>query len=219
MNHYEEGKAENRHQAGLMLAQKFVRNRFINGVVVGIPHGGVCVASAVADRLQFPLEIMPCRTIKDPSDPAKDIGSVSIDDIYYHDCPFGVPQDYLYFQMVRLRNEIKYDNEFYYGNDDQLEFTGKTVILVDDLLTSPDTLMAALMTIRKQQPVKILVAVPFVEAEAARVVQSACDEFSFIKMKQRINSATEFYDEFPAVDEWEARELLQQSKTELAEVL
>lgn len=217
MTYTDEYTAESREYAGKMLAQKFVRNNFLDAVVVGIPNGGVCVASAIAERLQLPLEILSCRAIKNPSDPSKNIGAVTVDDVYYQEFPQGMPQDYLYFQVVRLRNEIKYDNEFYYGNNDDLDFAGKTVILVDDILTSPDALMAALMTIRKQRPSKIIVAVPFVEAEAARVVQGACDEFTFIKMKQRINSPKEFYSEFPVVNEWDVRELLWQSKAELIE--
>ncbi|HZY79612.1 MAG TPA: phosphoribosyltransferase family protein [Cyclobacteriaceae bacterium] len=217
MEQLNETRAEDRDYAGKMLAQKFVRTRFIDGVVVGVPHGGVCVASPIAERLNLPLEILSCRTVKDPSDAAKSIGSVSANDVYYHDCPVGLPQDYLYFQLVRLRNEIKYDNEFYYGRNNQLDFAGRTVILVDDILKSPDTLMAAIMTIRTQRPAKVLVAVPFVEAEAARIVQAACGELVFIKMKQRINSPSEFYNNFPDVDEWAVRDLLWHSKMELVE--
>lgn len=219
MEYYNEDRAENRENAGQMLAQKFARNHFNNGIVVAVSPGGMSVASVIAARLDLPLEMMACRTIKDPSDSAVNIGAVSADDVYYHDCPYGTPQDYLYFQMVRLRNEIKYETEFYYGVDKQYDFTSRVVILVDDMLTSPDALIVSLNSIRKQRPAKLIVAVPFVQAEAARMVQAACDEFAFIKMKQRINSPSEFYAEFLPVDEWRTRDLLWQTKVDLAEAV
>ena len=219
MEYYNEDRTENRENAGQMLAQKFVRNHFNNGTIVAVSPGGMSVASVMAERLDLPLEMMACRTIKDPSDPAANIGAVSADEVYYHDCPYGTPQDYLYFQMVRLRNEIKYENEFYYGVDKQYDFAGRTVILVDDTLTSPDALIVCLNSIKKQRPAKVIVAVPIVQAEAARIVQAACDEFVFIKMKQRINSPLEFYAEFQPIDEWKTRDLLWQTKVNLAEAV
>jgi len=210
-------RASSREYAGRMLAQKFVRNHFTDAVVVGVPHGGMCVASAIARRLGLPLELMLCRSIEDPSDVSKHIGSVSAGETYLHDCPHSLPQDYLYFQTIRLKNEIKYDNEFYYGGHAYNSFEGKTVILVDDILTSADTLMACIVEMRKQRASKVIIAVPFVEAEAARQIRAVCDEFEFIKMKQTIHSPTEFYDQFPVVSDWEVRDLLHRSKSSLVE--
>jgi len=218
MEYYIEERAENRENAGQMLGQKFVRNNFKDGVVVAISPGGMLVASTIAERLHLTLDIVGCRLIKNPADPAMNIGAVSADEVYYHDCPYGTPQDYLYFQMVHLRNEIKYEKEFYYGSDKQYDFAGRTVILVDDILTSPDALLVCLNSIKKQRPAKLIVAVPFVQAEAARVVQAACDEFVFIKMRQRIDSPSKLYENFPVVDEWLARTLLWETKIDLAEV-
>ncbi len=217
MDQIDEIKVENRDLAGKMLAQKFVRNHFLNPLVVGASAGGMVVAEAIADRLHIPLEVTFCKRIEDPSDSSKSIGSVSANEVILHDCPRSVPQDYLYFQTIRLRNEMKYDNEFYYGDDNYPSFEGKTVILVDDMLTTPDTLLACLTEIRRTA-LKVIVAVPFVEAEAARRIQSLCDDFLFIRMKQRINSPAEFYNEFPEVSPWEVRSLLREQKMDLVEI-
>lgn len=218
MGYHIEERAESRENAGQMLAQKFIRNHFKDGVVVAVSPGGMLVASTIAERLHLALDIVSCRAIRNPADPSLNIGAVTADEVYYHDCPYGTPQDYLYFQMVQLRNEIKYESEFYYGIDKQYDFAGRTVILVDDILTSPDALIVCVNTIRKQRPAKLVVAVPYVEAEAARIIQAACDEFVFIKMRRRINSPSEFYANFPVVDEWVARKLLRETKMVLAEV-
>lgn len=217
MEQQNELRAKSREYAGKMLAQKFVRSHFLNAVVVGVPHGGVSVAAAMANRLELPLELMLCRSIEDPSNTSRHIGSVSAGEAYFHDCPYSLPQDYLYFQTIRLRNEIRYDNEFYYGGDGYNSFEGKTVILADDILSSSDALMACIMEMRKQNASKIIVAVPFVEAEAARQIQGVCDELVFIKMQKTIHSPLEFYDEFPVVSDWDVRNLLQSSRLAVVE--
>lgn len=211
--------AANRENAGHMLAQKIVRTRFADGVVVGITPGGLSVASGIADRLNLPLEMMSARFIKDPSNSEKVIGAVNSNELYCHDCPHSMPQDYLYFQMLEQRNQIRYDGEFYYGHMKEHDLARKTVIVVDDMLTSPDKVMVSLTSIRKHRPAKLIVAVPFVQAEAARIVQSACDEFVFIKMKQKINSPAECYKDFSPVDDWSARRALWQSTAELVEAV
>jgi putative phosphoribosyl transferase len=204
--------AFNRENAGILLAGKLTEFDHTNTVVVGVPHGGVCVAAEVADRIHCPLEVMMCRKIKDPSNESKTIGSVSAGEVLMHDCEHTIPQDYLYFQAIRMRNEIKYETDFYYGDNPSLDLEYKTVILVDDILLSADTLMACIQEIRKRRALHIIVAVPFVETEAARIIQREADEMVFLKMQQHIHSPTEYYKEFADVGEWKVRELLRRGK-------
>jgi orotate phosphoribosyltransferase-like protein len=57
-------RLQNRTEAGVLLSRKLAAYKNSDAVVVGIPHGGVCVASAIADILSLSLEVMPCRKIK-----------------------------------------------------------------------------------------------------------------------------------------------------------
>jgi putative phosphoribosyl transferase len=207
--------ALNRENAGILLAGKLTEFAHTNTVVVGVPHGGVCVAAEIADKIHCPLEVMMCRKIKDPSNESKTIGSVSASEVLLHDCEHTIPQDYLYLQAIRMRNEIKYENDFYYGDKSNLDLEYKTVILVDDILLSADTLMACIQEIRKRRALRIIVAVPFVETEAARIVQGEADEAVFLKMQQHIHSPNEYYQEFADVDEWKVRQLLHRGKSNL----
>jgi putative phosphoribosyl transferase len=218
MEQPEETRIKNRQSAGTMLAKKLAGTYMTNAVVVGIPHGGVCVASALADQLQLPLEVMPCRKVKDPSNGARNIGSVSANEVVLHDCEQSLPQDYIYFQTIRLRNEIKYENDFYYNNGAELNFEYKTVIVVDDILRSADTLIACIREIRSRRALKIIVAVPIAEAEAARIISAEADDFVCLKLKQSIGPANEYYEEFPPVKEWTVRDLLRRAKRQLVPV-
>lgn len=213
-----ESKVQDRKMAGKLLAAKLHTFSLTNSLVVGVPRGGACVAEQIAEQLHLPLELMVCRKIKSPANQLTDIGSISANEIYIHDCPFSVPQDYLYFQTLRLRNEIRFERDFYYGNDRGAEIEYKTVILVDDLLTSADSLMACIRDIRNQKPLRIVVAVPFATTEAARIVQAEVDDFICLKLKQSIVSAEEFYEDFGPVNDWSVRRLFQKAKGKLVSV-
>lgn len=208
-------KIQDRQTAGILLARRITQLQLNNAIVVGVPHGGVSVASAIAGELNLPLEIMVCRKIRNPANYSRNIGSVSAQQVYLHDCPHSLPQDYLTNQIQRLRNEIISESHFYYGKPSQVCFEYKTVIVADDVLTSPDTLMACIKEIRTQQPLRIIVAVPFVEAEAARIIQGESDDFIFLRIQQSIKSPKEFYNDFSMVRDWDVKDCLRRSKGEL----
>ena len=130
----------------------------------------------------------------------------------YHDCSYDIPQDYIYHQQVLLQNAIRYEQNFYYDDLPTETLLYKTIILVDDLLMNSDTMLACLRSLRKQRPLKIVVAVPIVAAEAALAIRSEADDMVFIKMQTRINLANDFFTEFPKVDRESVRELLLKSK-------
>lgn len=203
---------QDRSQAGKFLSRRLSRYKNSNAVVVGIPHGGVCVAAAIADGLNLPLEVMPCRKIKHPVDKTQNIGSVSSNEAWVHDCPYDVPQDYIYHQMVLIRHAIDYQSKFYYGDIAPIPITGKTVILVDDILQSSDTMMACLRSLRKQNPVQIIVAVPIVSAKAGRMIKAEADDIVFLQMGAEVTSGENYFADFPQIDDNKVREMLTRSR-------
>jgi putative phosphoribosyl transferase len=205
-------RLRDRAEAGYQLSQLLTEYKNSNGVVVGIPNGGVPVAAAIAEALSLPLEVMPCKTIKHPADAKENIGSVSVDDVFVHDCSHSIPQDYIYHQIVLLRNAISYARRNYYGLFKPQSLQYRPVILVDDFLTKSDKMMACLRSIRKQNPIKIVVAVPIVATEAARVVAAEADDIRFLKMETSPGRADSYFADFSKVDEDTVRWLLEASR-------
>ena len=203
---------QNREDAGYQLSKTLSEYKSNNAVVVGIPHGGVCVASVIAEALALPLDVITCRKIKHPADPKRSIGSVSEDEVFIHDHSHTIPQDYVYHQILLLKNSIIHEKKKYYGSVKPQSFRYKTVILVDDVLSTIDTMMACLRSIKKQKPLKIVVAVPIVAAEAARMVRAEADDLKFIKMETVLNSPLEYFAEFPRVDDGKVKTLLHPSR-------
>jgi predicted phosphoribosyltransferase len=199
-----------REQAGSLLSRKLEGYRNTNAIVIGIPHGGVCVAAPIAESLSMPLQVMSCRQINHPADPKRSIGSVSPAEACIHDDGFhNIPQDYVFHQIALIRGVFRYERKLYYGDNNPPSVQYKTVIVVVDVLKSSDALLACLREIKKQQPLKVIVAVPVAAAEAARVVRSEVDDIVFLQLEPSISSARMFFMEFPKVDENRVKELLE----------
>ena len=209
-------RLQDRKEAGVLLSRKLAAYTNSDAMVVGIPHGGVCVAAVIADLLSLNLEVMPCRIIKNPGDSRNNIGSVSAEDVFIHDCPHTIPQDYIYHQIALLRNAIAFENKEYYGSGKPASFRDKVVILVNDILESSDTMIACIKGIKKQDPLKVIVAVPLVTAEAARIVSSEADDLVFLDMKTSIGSPGDHFIDFPMIDETIVKEILRSSRKKLS---
>lgn len=184
---------KDRAYAGALLGRRLLEYARSQAVVVGIPHGGVIVASALADALSLPLWVMPCHTIRHPVDKRRSIGSVTADEAVLHDCPYDVPQDYIYHQMALLRNKIREENLLYHPQSQPVALDKKIVILVDDVLHTSDTMMASLRAVKKLQPLKIIVAVPYISVEAARAIKEEADDITFLWMRATIREDEQFY--------------------------
>ena len=205
-------KIQDRQSAGRALAEKIAQLQIADAVVVGVPTGGVVVAASIAEELGLPLEVMSCKTIQNPTDRSKYLGSVGSEETFFHDRPRKIQQDTLNLQVATLRNKIRHQQEFYYGSDAQVVLGSKTVILVDDWVTSSDELVACLLEIRAQRPLQVIVAVPFIEVDAAEMIQSQADKLVFLHSPHAIESPLDFYNNFPRIDDWLVRSLLKRSK-------
>jgi len=202
------GLLQSREEAGHLLSHKLEGYKNSNAVVVGIPYGGVCVAAAVAESLSLPLDIIACRKIKHPAENKRCIGSVGAKDVVVHDSSQTIPQDYVSHQIALLRSVIQYEHKLYYPDSSPASLRYKTVILVDDILKSGDAILACLLEVKRQQPLKVIVAVPVVTAEAARLVRAQVDDIHFLRIMPVIHSGNDHYANFPKVDESKVKELL-----------
>lgn len=211
----ETSRVLNREEAGLLLSSKLQAYNNTNAMVVGIPSGGTVVAASLAKALHLDLEVLPCRRINHPADNSKSIGSVSLNEVVIDPDLHDIPQDYISHQIAVIRNALRKEADVFMRGKSTDSFHFKTVIVVDDILRSGSTMLACLKDIRKQQPLKLIVAVPFVSAEAARVVGEVADEVVFNKMKPGIGFGEEYYKEFPNVEERQVKALMEGAKKEL----
>lgn len=205
-------KLQGQEEAGLILGQKLKEHEKTDAVVIGIPHSGVCVAATVAKYLSLPLEVIPCQRLKHPANDRKNLGSVGITEVFLYDNTGCVPQDFVAHQIAMLKIANMAEQSFYHENNPQLPLKYKTVIIVDDLLKSSEVMLACINEIKKQKPLRIIVAVPIVSAEAARIVSAEVDDTIFLRMEQEVGHARNYFANYTRIDKDQVKKLLDGSK-------
>lgn len=182
-------------------------------ILMAVPGGGIHVGYYLAHQLHLALEAIPCKKIKHPADNNRTIGAVSSESVVIHEEDHCIPQDYIYHQIQLLRHVIQGKISKYYGSLEQPNLKNRTVMLVDDLIRTGDTMLACLRTIRKQQPAKIIVVTPAVTPEATRAIASEMDELVYLTIEPTIQAMGNLYADFPNVPDEEVISMLQLSRT------
>ena len=208
-------KFEGRQHAATLLAERLFPYRNTDAVVVAIPNGGIPVGYHLAKQLQLPLVAMACKKIQHPGDPSKTIGSVSSDEIVMHEVGQDIPQDYIYHQIMMAQRSMKAEDERCNQPGPLTCLKDKTVILADDFLKTGDTMLACLKAAQKQQPGKIIIAVPVATPEAINAFAGKVDEIVYLISEPGLAQVSKWFDEFPQVAESEVSLLMDKARKEL----
>jgi len=205
-------KIHDRHQAGILLSQKLKAYRREDTVIAAVSRGGVVVAQPVAFNLHVPLEVVPCKRINHPSDEGKTIAAVGLNNVMIYSHVRDLPQDYIQHQVVTLQTKLRKEMEYYQEDWDSISIEGKHVVVIDDLIITGNTMMACVLELRQRKPASVVVATPFITAEAHFFLEEFVDEIIYVRMETQLASPLDFYDVFAAVREEEVKDLLDDSK-------
>ena len=82
--------------------------------------------------------------------------------------------------MEKEKRELERRERIYRGNRAPPKVQGRAVILVDDGLATGSTMRAAVAALRKQQPSRIVVAVPVAALEALRDASHNTNEMGWL---------------------------------------
>jgi putative phosphoribosyl transferase len=108
-------------------------------------------------------------------------------------------------------HELERRERAYRDGRDLPEFTGKTVILVDDGLATGSTMRAAALAVREHHPARIVVAVPVAAAETCDEFRSEVDEIICAVTPRPFHAVGLWYDDFSQTSDEEVRGLLVQA--------
>ncbi len=202
-----------REQAGHLLSRKLMAYKNTNAIVLAVSYGGAPVAFWLANLLNLMFDVMPCRKIIHPGNSSKTIGAITVDDVYMHEDIENIPQDYVFHQIEILRNSLKQERLFFDSLKPHSSLRDKVVILVDDVLINSDVMVASLRDIRKQSPLKIVAAIPFVIAEAASNVAKETDDLIYLQKEYGAQCVRDLHMSFPNVSREDVKNLLKESQS------
>ena len=166
---------ENRYDAGRQLAAKLTSYKNDNVIVLAIPNGGVPIAVPVALELGAELDLVIARKLPIPLLPEGGFGALADDGapIFNQEVlkRFPMNEHQINFQIQKVRSDIRQRSLLYRGTRPLPGVAGKTAIIVDDGLASGYTMMAAVESVRRRGPRRIVVAVPVASATAVKEVE------------------------------------------------
>jgi predicted phosphoribosyltransferase len=125
----------------------------------------------------------------------------------------GVTQGYIEEETTRLRKKLKQRYNQYYKHRSPVNLKDKTVIIVDDGIATGNTLLATVEQVNKQNPKKIVVAIPVAPSSSIGKFKNNpnVDETICLLVPYNFQAVGQFYKNFEQVSDQEAIALLEGS--------
>ena len=200
-----------RKEAGQALAGRLSNYKNEEGVVLGIPRGGIPIGYEIAQALDWPLDVALSKKIGHPTNKEFAIGAVSLNG-YVINPDVPVSREYLETEIDRIRQTLLHNYHKYLHEQDPLVLTNKTVILTDDGVATGHTLLSVIDLIRKDKPRKLVVAVPVSAREAIRKVEEVADEVICLSAPEDFRSVGQYYETFDQVADETVADLLHERR-------
>jgi len=202
-----------RRDAGARLAQTLRHYRGApNAVVLGLPRGGVVVASVVSRQLGLPLDVLVTRKLGTPGNPELAMGALCetgyrfLNEDVIRSC--GVRADQLDEAVAREQAEIRRRVARYRQGRPLVDVAGKTVVLVDDGLATGATFYASLAALRAWGVGRLVAAVPVAPFDEQDELTARVDEVALLAAPSPFYAIGQFYEDFAQLEDDEVIETL-----------
>jgi predicted phosphoribosyltransferase len=183
-----------------------------NAVVLGIPRGGVVIAQKLAESLECDLDIVLSHKIGAPGNPELAIGAVCEDGKLFVDKVISsyVSADNAYIEQEKTRQLQQMSERVRRCRDvlAKVPLKGRVVIIADDGVATGATIQAALWAVRKEEPAKLIAAVPVGPSDTMSKIAKDADETICLRMPQLFGAIGRFYLQFDQVEDEELMEIL-----------
>lgn len=206
-------KFSNRYEAGKILAsqlQMYSKNPDV--IVLALPRGGVPVAFEIAKSLSVPLDVFIVRKLGVPGHEELAMGAIASGDIvifnedifqYLHISKSDVQKVIQSEQQELRRRETTYR-----GKKPFPSIMNKMIILVDDGIATGATMRAAITALKKQNPKKLIIAVPVAASSAIDEISTLADEIICPIKPLHFYAVGAWYDDFSQTTDEEVFKLL-----------
>jgi putative phosphoribosyl transferase len=120
----------------------------------------------------------------------------------------GLSEDEVQRVIQQELRELERRDREYRGDREPPQLGGKTVILVDDGLATGATMRAAALAVRRENPARLVVAVPVAAEETCDAFRDVVDEIVCGITPKPFRAVGLWYEDFSQTTDEEVRELL-----------
>jgi putative phosphoribosyl transferase len=187
-----------RRDAGRRLAEHLIEYQGKDAIVLAIPRGGVPVGYEIALRLGADFDVIIPRKIPIPWNPEAGMGAITDDGTMVLNesmiKSLRLSREEIERHAEEVRQEILRRISIYRPPEVKPpSVTNRPVILVDDGLASGYTMLAAIESVKKEQPSAIVVAVPVASSGAVRLISQKADKLVALIVSERLPFAVADY--------------------------
>jgi putative phosphoribosyl transferase len=211
---------KDRTEAGKLLLEEIVKRydkTFKDPVVVAIPRGGVTVADPIAEGLNAPIELVIPRKIGAPFNEEFAVAAITEDghllmnpevteDVAYR---MGITRKGIMQRAVEQIEEIKRRRKLYLKEREKLSLKNRDVILVDDGIATGLTVKAAIFSIRRRDPHKLILAVPIMPHDKLKEFEDILDGLVVLYAPENFGAVGQFYQNFNQVSDAEVIRIME----------
>ena len=208
-----------RRHAGRVLATHLEQYRGRAGLLVlALPRGGVAVGFEVARELGAPLDIFVVRKLGLPGHEEYAMGAIASGGVRVMNPLPGitVTPEAIAAVVEREQAELVRREQLYRKQRPAVPLRGRTVIVVDDGLATGSTMQAAVLAIRQQHPLHVVVAVPVGALDTCAALRQHADEVICAETPEPFRAVGLWYQDFPQATDDEVCALLEEARREHA---
>jgi predicted phosphoribosyltransferase len=186
-----------------------------DGIVLGLPRGGVPVAYEVARALDLPLDILVVRKLGVAGLEELAMGAVASDGTVAINAAvlnqFNIPLEEVEAAAQREKAEIERRERVYRNGRVPARIEGRMVILIDDGLATGASMLAAVRSVRPWAR-EVMVAVPVAAESTYNELLVEVDQMVCPRIATPFHSVGSFYRNFEQTTEEEVGALLSQAR-------
>ena len=196
-----------RDDAGRRLAARLEHLRGEPVVVLGLPRGGVPVASQVAQALGAALDVIVVRKLGVPFQPELGMGAVGEDGVRVINPAIidraGVPETEVAAVQAREQAAVEARAARYRAGRPRQPLEGRVAVVVDDGIATGSTARAACQIARALGAARVVLAVPVAPPGWQARIGADADELVCVGTPEGFFAIGQFYAEFPQVSDEE----------------
>ncbi|HEY1687992.1 MAG TPA: phosphoribosyltransferase family protein [Solirubrobacteraceae bacterium] len=185
-------------------------------VILGLPRGGVVVASAVASALCLPLDVLVARKIGAPGNRELGIaalaedGTLVLSEGLLRELRIGRRE--LRRRVLDTEVQLRRCVRLYRGEASPIALFDRTAVIVDDGLATGNTALAAIHATRARGAARIICAVPVGARSTVVELREQADEVICLLEPEPLQAIGAWYQDFAQVSESEVLMLLAQAR-------